>query len=84
MEDERTAAKLGADDKKRIVDACDSALKWLDNNATADKDEFEYKLKEVEKVCSPIGTKMYRNGAGPMPGDKSGGARQGPTIDEVD
>jgi len=73
--------KLAPGDKKSILDACDAALKWLDNNHTAEKEEFEHKLKEVEKVCSPIITKMYQNGHGPA---DNGASHKGPTIDEVD
>ena len=71
IEDEKLASKITADEKKSILDSCDSALKWLDSNQTAEKDEFEHKLKEVEKTCSPIITKLYQ-GAGGMPGGMGG------------
>ena len=92
IEDEKLQSKLGTDDKKTIADACETALKWLDSNQTAEKEEFDHKLKEVEKLCAPIITKLYQ-GAGPggMPGGMPSGAsttgsepRTGPTIDEVD
>ena len=92
IEDEKLASKITADEKKSILDACDSALKWLDSNQTAEKDEFEHKLKEVEKTCSPIITKLYQ-GAGGMPGGLPGGmpggmpggaGGAGPKIEEVD
>jgi len=83
VEDEKLDAKIAADEKKKILDACDQALKWLDANQTADKEEFEHKLKEVEKTCSPIITKLYQGmpegafpGAG-MPGGFPGGAAAG-------
>lgn len=31
-------------------------------NQTTDKDEFQYKCKEVENICAPIITKLYQNG----------------------
>jgi len=42
----------------------------------AEKDEFEHKQKELEKVCMPIVTKLYQGsgGGGGMPG---GGAFPG-------
>jgi L1 cell adhesion molecule like protein len=93
IEDEKLASKIGADEKKKILEACDSALKWLDSNQTAEKDEFEHKLKEVEKTCSPIITKLYQ-GAGGMPGGMPSGGMPGsanastggagPKIEEVD
>jgi L1 cell adhesion molecule like protein len=84
VEDEQSGAKIDSADKKKIVETCDTALKWLDNNSTAEKEEFEYKLKEVEKVCSPIVTKMYQQGGMPQAGGNNSGTKQGPTIDEVD
>jgi len=89
VEDEKLASKIGADEKKKITDACDAALKWLDSNQTAEKDEFEHKLKEVEKVCSPIITKLYQGaGCGPagcnMPDSGTSGSGAGPKIEEVD
>ena len=98
IEDEKLASKIGADDKKKILDACDTALKWLDANQTAEKEEFDHKLKDVEKTCSPIITKLYQ-GAGGMPGGMpdgmpggpggaapggGSGSGSGPKIEEVD
>ena len=92
IEDEKLASKIGADDKKKILDACENALKWLDSNQTAEKEEYEHKMKEVEKICSPIITKLYQGGMpeggmpGGMPGGAppSGGSGAGPKIEEVD
>ena len=64
----------------------------------AEKDEFEHKQKELEKVCMPIVTKLYQGaGGGGMPGGAGGfpgaggsagasasGGAKGPTIEEVD
>jgi len=50
-------------------------LKWLEANQLAEKDEFEHKLKEVEKICAPIMTKLYGGdggAAGGMPGGPGG------------
>merc|ERR1712214_268410 len=41
VEDDKVASKISADEKKTITSACDDALNWLDNNQTAEKDEFE-------------------------------------------
>lgn len=68
--------KLGQQDKDLVQQKCSEALKWLDSNQTAEKDEFEYKMKELQGVCSPIMVKMHRGGAG-GPGD-------GPTVEEAD
>lgn len=89
IEDEKVSSKIGADEKTKVVEAVEGALKWLEANQTAEKDEYDHKLKEIEKVCSPIITKMYQAAGGAPPG--ANGAQQphsegrsGPTIDEVD
>jgi len=92
LEDEKLASKISAEDKKTISSACEDTLNWLDNNQTAEKDEFEHKQKDLEKVCAPIVTKLYQDGGAPggMPGGMPGGAAPGagsgagPKIEEVD
>lgn len=88
VEDDKVASKVSADDKKKVVEACDETLKWLDNNQTAEKDEFDHKQKDLEKVCAPVVTKLYSE-AGGMPGGApnsgaSAGSGAGPKIEEVD
>mmetsp|Transcript_6964 Transcript_6964/g.25400 ORF Transcript_6964/g.25400 Transcript_6964/m.25400 type:complete len:647 (-) Transcript_6964:153-2093(-) len=89
MNDTNVGGKLDADDKKTIEDAIEAAISWLDGNQTAEVDEFEDKLKELEGVCNPIISKMYQNAGGAPPGADMGagadaGASSGPTIEEVD
>ncbi|XP_028657951.1 heat shock 70 kDa protein-like [Erpetoichthys calabaricus] len=90
VEEENMAGKISKDDKKMIVDKCNQNMTWLENNQLADKEEFDHRLKELEKICSPIITKLYQGSMpGSMTGDygtkvDSGFASQGPTIEEVD
>lgn len=85
VEDEKLKDKIGEDDKKTIMDKCDEIIKWLDANTLAEKEEFEDKQKELEKVCNPIITKLYQAaggapGAGGMPGGMPNfGGAGGPT-----
>lgn len=62
-------------------------MAWLDANTLAEKEEFEHQLKELQKVCSPIMTKMHGGAAGGgsasnPSADTSG--NKGPTVEEVD
>merc|ERR1711908_238371 len=96
VEDDKVKDKISDEERKQIVEACDEAIKWLDANQTAEKDEFEYQKKELEKVCTPIITKMYQGAGGGMPdgmpggmpgggmpgGDAAGASSGGPTIEE--
>merc|ERR1711915_923015 len=89
LEDEEVKGKISDSDRKTITDKCDEAIKWLDGNQTADKDEYEDKQKEVEGICNPIISKMYQGAQGPPVGaggapQGGGSSGQGPTIEEVD
>ena len=60
---EKLADKLDSDDKETIKTAVEEALAWLGSNSDASKDAYQDKLKEVEKICNPIVSKVYK-GAG--------------------
>lgn len=91
LEDDKVKDKITDAERKTCVDAIDDAIKWLDGNQMAEKDEFEDKQKELENLCKPVVMKLYQGGAGGMPdmGDIPGGAPTGgasgvPTVEEVD
>lgn len=76
-------SKLSDADKNSARSDCDEALRWLDNNTLAEKEEYEHKLKEIQRVCSPIMSKLH--GAGnPNPNPTPGAHANGPTVEEVD
>ncbi|XP_026317056.1 heat shock protein 68-like [Hyposmocoma kahamanoa] len=81
--------KLSESDKDQARKECDDALKWLDNNTLAEQEEYEHRLKDLQRVCSPIMSKMHGAGAGGMPsgmpeGGMPGQRNTGPTVEEVD
>merc|ERR1719198_343143 len=59
LDDEKFKDKISDDDKKKANEAIDEALKWLEGNQLAEKEEFEHKQKEIEGICTPIMTAMY-------------------------
>ncbi|PIA46045.1 hypothetical protein AQUCO_01600368v1 [Aquilegia coerulea] len=63
IKDEKVGGKLSADDKKKIEDAIEQAIQWLDGNQLAESDEFEDKMKELESLCNPILAKAYESAA---------------------
>ena len=88
-EDPQLQGKIEETDRKVIMDKCNATISWLDANQTAEKDEFEFKQKELEAVCNPIMTKFYQQnggapGAAPSSGGKKSAGGPGPTIEEVD
>ena len=48
-------------------------LSWVESNQLAEKEEFEHKMEELQKTCSPIMAKLHGQGQG-----------AGPTVEEVD
>jgi len=96
VEDEKVANAISQSDKATLIAKCDEIINWLDSNQTAEKEEYEFQKKELEKVANPIMTKLYQ-GAGGAPGGMPGGGAPGgapgaeqaggsagPTIEEVD
>ncbi|BES97299.1 Heat shock protein [Nesidiocoris tenuis] len=84
--------KLSSSDKDLAKSKCDDALRWLDNNTLADKEEYEHKLKELQNECVQFMTKIHQGGqqqpggCGQQSYNASGfqQGRGGPTVEEVD
>jgi L1 cell adhesion molecule like protein len=79
IREEKLAAKISADDKRTIEGAVDEVIAWLDHNASAEKEEYEEKQKDLEGKVNPIMMKLYGSGGagggddGGMPGGMPGG-----------
>ncbi|CAH2992369.1 unnamed protein product [Chilo suppressalis] len=76
--------KLSEQDKETARRECDEALRWIDNNTLAERDEFEHRLKELQRVCAPLMSKMHGAGAGAGAGAQQRAPHSGPTVEEVD
>ncbi|KAM3306545.1 hypothetical protein P3S67_013415 [Capsicum chacoense] len=64
IKDDRIASKLPEADKKKIEDAVELVIQWLDANQLAESNELEDKTKELECICNPIIAKMYQGAGG--------------------
>jgi len=86
LENDAIKSKISEEDRSKICDKCKEVLDWLDNNQTAEKDEFEYHRKELEAIAAPIMKNVHSNGAnqGFNMNDNSASPSEGPTIEEVD
>jgi len=92
IKDDKISSKLDDADKKKIEDAIEAAIQWLDGNQLAESDEFDDKMKELEGLCNPIIAKMYQGAGADMPGGMeedgpapaAGSTGAGPKIEEVD
>merc|ERR1712240_397520 len=94
LDNDQLKSKLAEEELNSVQSKLGDALKWLDSNQLAEKEEFVDKQKEVEEVTRQIIAKIYQQGqAGGQeqaPGQSCGqqhraGTQQaGPTIEEVD
>jgi len=76
IRDEKLAGKLSPENKQKAEEAVNATIAWLEKNASAEKEEFADKQKELEAVINPIMQELYAGGgggAGGMPGGMPGG-----------
>jgi len=88
--------KLTESEKNSARQECETVIRWLDSNSLADKEEYEFKLKEIQKSCSALMVKLHGGqggGGAQMPHGGAGGGpgfpgappqARGPTVEEVD
>ncbi|KFZ46941.1 Heat shock 70 kDa protein, partial [Antrostomus carolinensis] len=79
VEDDKLKGKISDQDKQKVLDKCQEVVSWLDRNQMAEKEEYEHKQKELEKLCNPIVTKLYQGAGG-----AGAGGNGFTTIEEVD
>ncbi|KAM7257270.1 hypothetical protein ACFE04_013011 [Oxalis oulophora] len=63
-------SKISADGKKKIKDAIEEVMEWLNGNQLAEAYEFEDKLKKLEGICNSIMAKRFRGAGGSGAGSK--------------
>ena len=89
LDEEAVKSKLSPENQRKAQDKIADTLRWLDNNALAEKEEFEHQRANLEAVCKPIMAKLHQqqsqcgpqsSGSG-MPG---GFGQSGPTVEEMD
>ncbi|EDV40220.1 uncharacterized protein Dana_GF24052, isoform B [Drosophila ananassae] len=86
LDDEQLRTRISDTDRETILQRCNETISWLDSNQLAEKQEFEHKQQELERICSPIMTRLYQS-AGmqqPPPAQSGNSSAGGPTIEEVD
>jgi len=78
LKDEKVASKLSEEEKKMLSDTVEEAIQWLERSQTAEKEEYDFKRKELEEKVNPIFAKMYQQGGGGgMGGGYPGGTDYG-------
>ena len=51
----------------------EQTFNWIEKNTLAEKEEFDEKLQEIQKICSPVMAKLHAGSNG-----------RGPTVEEMD
>jgi len=72
-DEEKLGGKISEEDKETLEAAVKDVTDFLDMNPVADKDEYDAKYKELEKLSQPIFTKLYQEmGGAPGAGGPGG------------
>jgi len=88
INDETVAKNLSKDDKQSITEACSNTLSWMEENQSAEKDQFVEKQTELTQLVQPIMENMSKenpsneNSANENPSNQE--TDNGPTIEEID
>lgn len=93
VEDPNAENKLNSDDVETVKSKAQEVIEWLDRNSLADKEEYQEKEKDLQRVCSPIMSKLHGqqqqtdnccNGAGTGQPQQTDNCCSGATIEEVE
>jgi heat shock protein 1/8 len=77
LNDENVGGKLSDDDKNALVTLIDESISWIDDNQSAELDEFESKKKDVEQLVNTIMSNIKET-------PQSTQTNDGPSVEEVD
>nr|ARN17957.1 Grp78 protein [Thysanoessa inermis] len=81
---EKLGAKLSDEEKTKMEEAIDEKIKWLEDNAEAEAEDFKAQKKELEDIVQPIIAKLYQGAGGaPPPGGEEGEGEEDFDKDEL-
>jgi len=66
--------KLTPSEVTQARNQCDDALKWLDSNSLAEKEEYEHRMQELQRQVRDVMTKLHTGGGS---GDRTKAQQQG-------
>ncbi len=67
LTEEKLKDKFSEEEKTKVNEMTDEALKWANDHPAASKEEIDAKIKELEAVFNPIMMRVYQETGG-MPG----------------
>jgi molecular chaperone DnaK (HSP70) len=86
------ADKIADDERTQLTETIEAALVWLEDHPGAEKEEYDEKQKEVERIANPILKRAYESSAGgpsaagaddDFLGEDLDGVDDGPSVEEV-
>jgi len=81
---EKLGAKLSDEEKTTMEEAIDEKIKWLEDNAEGEAEDFKAQKKELEDIVQPIIAKLYQGAGGaPPPGGEEGEGEEDFDKDEL-
>jgi endoplasmic reticulum chaperone BiP len=80
---EKLGGKLSAEDKSTVEEAVAEALKFLDENPNAEKEEYDDAKNKLQSVTNPIVSKVYGNSGGAGAGAGAGGDDASENTDDL-
>ncbi|KER26785.1 hypothetical protein T265_06066 [Opisthorchis viverrini] len=92
-EDSAVRDRIPASDRNMISEKCTELLQWIDHNPNASKEEYERARKDLEKIATPVITRLYQQNGHTTTtttttttgtGRDNSGTQRGPVIEEVD
>ena len=81
--------KLSDEEKSTLETTIRDGLQWLEDNTSAEKDDYQSKQREIEAVVNPIMQRAYQSSSSSSQssgneGDNQPSAGEEPTVEEVD
>ncbi|KAF6770193.1 hypothetical protein AHF37_11597 [Paragonimus kellicotti] len=88
MDDEKLISKINSTDREQIIQKCNQLISWMEEEQSATKGEYEARQKELEKIATPIITRLYQQSEPNMSSanttQRTSTTARGPVIEEVD
>lgn len=75
-DDKKLGGKLNAEEKSAVQAAVDEAIKFLDENPNAEKEDYDAAREKLQSVTSPIISRAYQAGGATAPDDEYPGSAQ--------
>ena len=56
MDDDKVKDKVSEQERENIISKCEEVIDWIDNNQTAEQEEFISQQENLERICTRIET----------------------------